>query len=228
MSKYEQQLRRERDQFASRTAQDSKARICSRKIRVTYDEKKLPIRTQHEIENTNLLNRNKNDSADHGKLECVEIAGPPKKPEEPACIFCALLKNPPPRFKISAENKTCVAFPDNFPVSTNHTLVVTKRHVEDYWDATEEEKADIWKMVDDVKHMIDKRTFPRPHGYNVGFNAGKAAGQTVFHLHVHVIPRYSDDTDDAVGGVRKVIEGKANWTTQVRPPHARPDLRGRL
>lgn len=99
-----------------------------------------------------------------------------------------------------------VAIPDRHPVTEGHTLVVPRRHVATYFDATPQEQAEIWQAVDAVKAQLDERL--APDGYNVGFNAGAAAGQTVMHLHVHVIPRRVGDTDDPRGGVRGVIPGK--------------------
>ncbi len=109
----------------------------------------------------------------------------------------------------TAENALAFAIPDGFPVSLGHTLVVPKRLVANWFDATVEEKLALIELIDEVKRILDARH--RPDGYNVGFNAGEAAGQTVMHLHVHVIPRYSGDVDDPRGGVRWVVPGKAKY-----------------
>lgn len=109
-----------------------------------------------------------------------------------------------------AENARAFAFRDRFPVSPGHTLVVTKRLVADWFAATEEERRDVMALVDVVKAALDREAL-RPDGYNVGFNAGAAAGQTVMHLHVHVIPRYHGDMDDPRGGVRHAIPSKGNY-----------------
>jgi len=115
-----------------------------------------------------------------------------------------------------ASNALAFAVRDAYPVSPGHTLVVPRRLVETFFDASEEERAAIFALVDEVKAALDARD-PRPDGYNVGFNAGEAAGQTVMHLHVHVIPRYRGDMDDPRGGVRHVIPSKGNYLNDARP-----------
>ena len=109
-----------------------------------------------------------------------------------------------------ARNALAFAIRDAFPVSPGHTLVVPFRLVPTFFDATPEEQAAIIELVGVVKGQLDALD-PRPDGYNVGFNAGLAAGQTVMHLHVHVIPRYAGDVPDPRGGVRYVIPAKANY-----------------
>jgi diadenosine tetraphosphate (Ap4A) HIT family hydrolase len=115
-----------------------------------------------------------------------------------------------------AENARAFAFRDRYPVSPGHTLVVTKRLVADWFAATDEERQDVMALVSEVKAALD-RGEPRPDGYNVGFNAGAAAGQTVMHLHVHVIPRYVGDMDDPRGGVRHAIPSKGNYLASKTP-----------
>jgi diadenosine tetraphosphate (Ap4A) HIT family hydrolase len=129
-----------------------------------------------------------------------------------------------------ASNALAFAIRDKFPVSPGHALVVTRRLRETYWDATAEERAAIWELVEEVKRRLEKELSPRPAGFNVGFNAGEAAGQTVPHVHVHVIPRYRGDVDDPRGGVRWVIPERANYlaetlreaTAFATRPEARP------
>ena len=112
-----------------------------------------------------------------------------------------------------AANELAFAILDAFPVSAGHTLVVTRRVVPTWFDATPAEQAAVMSLVGEVKRLLDESH--RPDAYNVGFNAGEAAGQTVPHLHVHVIPRYQGDASDPRGGVRWVIPGKADyWTPQ--------------
>ena len=108
-----------------------------------------------------------------------------------------------------AGNALAFAIRDRYPVSPGHTLVVTRRVVADWFGATEEERAAVLALVDVVKRQLDEEL--RPDGYNVGWNAGAAAGQTVAHLHVHVIPRFRGDVPDPRGGVRHVIPGRANY-----------------
>ena len=96
------------------------------------------------------------------------------------------------------------------PVSPGHTLVVTKRVVATWFDANRYEQMAILDLIDEVKAALDARD-PKPDGYNIGWNVGVASGQTVAHLHVHVIPRYAGDVEDPTGGVRGIIPGKGNY-----------------
>ncbi|MFO0651488.1 MAG: DEAD/DEAH box helicase family protein [Polyangiales bacterium] len=107
-----------------------------------------------------------------------------------------------------AANALAFAVRDRHPVSPGHTLVVPRRLVATWFDATRDEQLAILDLVDDVKRRLDEEL--RPDGYNVGFNVGAAAGQTVMHLHVHVIPRFAGDMDDPRGGVRHAIPSKGN------------------
>ena len=108
-----------------------------------------------------------------------------------------------------ASNELAFAFYDRFPVNPGHILVVTKRVVTTWWDATRDEQLSVLDLVDAVKQHLDL-TYS-PDGFNVGFNAGVAAGQTVDHLHVHVIPRITGDVQDPRGGIRHVIPQRANY-----------------
>ena len=108
-------------------------------------------------------------------------------------------------------NEAAFAIFDNFPVTPGHVLVVTRRLVSTWFEATQAEQAAVMSLVNEVKSILDGRLKPKPDGYNVGFNAGEAAGQTVPHLHIHVIPRYKGDVTDPRGGIRHVIPGKGNY-----------------
>lgn len=88
-------------------------------------------------------------------------------------------------------------------------LIIPHRHFADYFDATEEEKNAIWGLVDETKVFLDERLSPQ--GYNIGINVGEPAGQTVMHLHIHLIPRYVGDMSDPKGGVRGVIPEKQKY-----------------
>lgn len=112
-------------------------------------------------------------------------------------------------------NELAFAFRDRFPVSPGHTLIVTRRVTPDWFSATNDEQRAILSLVVEVKRRLDEEL--APDGYNVGFNAGAAAGQTVMHLHVHVIPRFRGDMDDPRGGVRHVVPSKGNYLRQVSP-----------
>lgn len=119
------------------------------------------------------------------------------------CIFCEL-KN-----KGVFTNELCYVIYDKYAVSQGHMLVIPKRHTYDYFDLTSNEKNDIWNMVDIVKTFLDKEY--KPDGYNIGINNGKAAGQTIPHVHIHIIPRYNNDIKDPTGGVRGVIPDKMKY-----------------
>lgn len=124
--------------------------------------------------------------------------------DEAASPFLAI-----PSDRWVAANELAFAVRDGFPVSDGHTLVVTRRLVPDFFACTEAERAALMALVDVVRRDLDETH--HPDGYNVGFNAGAAAGQTVPHVHVHVIPRYRGDVDDPRGGVRHVIPGRGNY-----------------
>ncbi len=108
-----------------------------------------------------------------------------------------------------AYNALAFAIIDKYPVSTGHTLVIPHRVIPTWWEATVEEQQALLELVEQVKTALDAEY--SPDGYNVGFNAGSAAGQTIDHLHVHVIPRYNGDMDDPRGGVRHVIPDKGSY-----------------
>ena len=116
-----------------------------------------------------------------------------------------------PKDQWTASNELAFAILDSFPVSRGHTLVVTKRVVATWFEATPEEQSAVMALVNDVKAHLDATLDPKPTGCNVGFNSGESAGQTVMHLHVHVIPRYTGDMIDPRGGVRHVIPEKGNY-----------------
>jgi diadenosine tetraphosphate (Ap4A) HIT family hydrolase len=119
------------------------------------------------------------------------------------CIFCHL--NRP----ILAETKLSLAFLDRFPVSNGHTLVVPKRHVVSLWEMTTEEYTDAFALLRYVKDVLQEQL--NPQAFNVGVNCGHAAGQTVFHAHIHLIPRYTGDIPDPRGGIRNIIPGKGTY-----------------
>ena len=117
-----------------------------------------------------------------------------------------------------AANRSAFVIADRFPVSPGHVLVVPRRLIGTWWEATDQERADLLALIDKVKGQLDAEL--RPDGYNVGFNVGAAAGQTVGHLHIHVIPRYRGDMADPRGGVRHVIPSKGNYLRPQAEPYA--------
>jgi diadenosine tetraphosphate (Ap4A) HIT family hydrolase len=108
-----------------------------------------------------------------------------------------------------AANRLGFAIWDSFPVNPGHALVIPRRVVSSWWEATVEERCELIALIDDVRKQIEHRF--APDGFNVGFNVGSAAGQTVRHLHIHVIPRYDGDVNDPRGGIRHVMPGKGNY-----------------
>ena len=125
------------------------------------------------------------------------------------CPFCGVSEA-----EVVWSSELAFAIRDRYPVTDGHTLVIPRRHVGTYFEATAQEQAELWRGVEEVKAELDASL--SPDGFNVGFNVGAAAGQTVMHLHVHVIPRRSGDVDDPRGGVRHVIPGKGNYLAGPR------------
>jgi diadenosine tetraphosphate (Ap4A) HIT family hydrolase len=117
-----------------------------------------------------------------------------------------------------ASNRSAFAIRDKYPVTEGHTLVIPRRLIGTWWEASPDERSDLIALVDEVRAALDEEF--RPDGYNVGFNAGTAAGQTVDHLHIHVIPRRAGDMPDPRGGVRHVIPERGNYL--ARPADAQP------
>lgn len=119
-------------------------------------------------------------------------------------VFCAL-----PSARLIDENSAATAIRDAYPVSPGHTLLIPKRHAGSFFDLSEQERGGLLVLLDRAKLVLDKEY--RPQGYNIGINDGVAAGQTVPHLHVHLIPRFEGDLPDPRGGVRWVIPDKAKY-----------------
>jgi len=118
------------------------------------------------------------------------------------CFFCH------PSRPIIAQSGLAISFYDGYPTSPGHTLVVPRRHVETYFDCTPEEKAALWEMVETIRQILEEG---KPDGFNIGFNVGRASGQSVFHAHIHVIPRYEGDVPNPRGGVRHAVVGKGYY-----------------
>lgn len=115
------------------------------------------------------------------------------------CIFCNHTDK-----NIIVTNNLAVAFYDKFPVNEGHVLIVPKRHVPDFFEAKEEELQAINNLIFKAKKILDQEF--NPSGYNIGVNIGKDGGQTIFHLHYHLIPRYPGDVSDPRGGIRNLKE----------------------
>jgi len=134
----------------------------------------------------------------------------PEKQTAPDCPFCQ-----PDAGRIFLAEEQVIGIWDAFPVSPGHCLLIPRRHVATWFEATPAEQRALADVVAKAKAAIERRATdrcePLPDGYNVGFNAGEAAGQTVLHAHVHVIPRYRGDSPSPRGGVRAVVAGRAAY-----------------
>ena len=127
------------------------------------------------------------------------------------CPFCSL-----PQERIVDQNDLAIVIRDGFPVSPGHTLIIPKRHVGSYFELTTDEVNAMQRLLHSQKQVIDREH--NPNSYNIGINDGPEAGQTVPHVHMHLIPRYRGDVIDPRGGVRWLIPEKADyWTDRERP-----------
>lgn len=107
------------------------------------------------------------------------------------------------------EEELVLGFWDSYPVSDGHALLIPRRHVQTWFEATPEEQCALAMALDAAREIIERKY--RPDGYNIGVNSGPAAGQTVPHLHMHLIPRYLGDTEDPRGGVRHIFPSRARY-----------------
>ena len=126
----------------------------------------------------------------------------PVASDNPECPFCL----PDSGRTILAETALAFAIYDKFPVNTGHVLIIPKRHVADYFALSLQEQADCLTLLNQVRDIIVNRF--HPDAFNIGINIGIEAGQTVHHVHIHLIPRYQGDVEDPRGGVRGVIPDK--------------------
>ena len=120
------------------------------------------------------------------------------------CLFCSL-----PHDRIVLANEHAVVIRDAYPVSPGHTLVIPRRHTGSFFDLSALERDAMLLMLDEAKRQLDASH--GPEGFNIGVNDGAVAGQTVPHVHMHLIPRFVGDVADPRGGVRWVIPGKAKY-----------------
>lgn len=120
------------------------------------------------------------------------------------CFFCHL-----PEDRILYESDLWLVVGDGFPVSPGHTLIISKRHVSDFFEINANEHRELQAVINLAKEQLDNEL--KPDGYNIGINCGEAAGQTVFHLHIHLIPRYKGDKAEPKGGVRWLFPDKAKY-----------------
>lgn len=125
------------------------------------------------------------------------------------CLFCC----PKPQ-EILVETEHALLITDTCPVSLGHCLVIPRRHMTDFFECSEEENRDFRILILKAKELIDKQY--APDAYNIGSNNGVAAGQSIFHLHTHIIPRYKGDVDNPKGGVRWVVPKKSQYRHTVK------------
>ena len=127
------------------------------------------------------------------------------------CPFCRV-----PAEAIARASDHAIAIPDGYSVAPGHTLVIPRRHVASVFDLTVEEWSDVWRLVSQVRREVSE--LRNADGVNVGVNDGAAAGQTVAHAHIHVIPRRYGDVPDPRGGVRWVIPASADYWSAGKQP----------
>jgi len=120
------------------------------------------------------------------------------------CLFCTL-----PLERIIDSNDLALVIRDGYPISPAHTLVIPKRHICSWFETTSQEQSAMLDLLRKAKVILEEEF--KPDGYNIGINDGPTAGQTVPHLHMHLIPRYKDDLEDPRGGVRWIIPKKAKY-----------------
>lgn len=121
-----------------------------------------------------------------------------------SCPFCSIAPE-----RIHMRNEKAFAIYDAFPVSPGHTLIIPFAHEQDYFALDRETQQACWDLLNAVAEQHSREW--KPDGFNIGINAGRAAGQTVMHVHLHLIPRYAGDEDDPRGGVRGVLPGKKKY-----------------
>ena len=126
-----------------------------------------------------------------------------RDPNNP-CLFCKDARG------VSLSNELAYSARDSYAVSPGHTVVIPRRHVASFFDLTPEEINACMGLITEERRLLDDEL--KPDGYNIGVNIGPAAGQSIFHVHIHLIPRYQGDVDNPQGGVRHVIPKKGHYT----------------
>jgi diadenosine tetraphosphate (Ap4A) HIT family hydrolase len=124
--------------------------------------------------------------------------------EEPNCPFCNSDSS-----RIIQTNAHAIAIYDGYPISPGHCLIIPKRHIASFFEATREEQTAMLDLLTEIREVLKKDH--KADGFNIGINDGTPAGQTVMHLHIHLIPRYADDMIDPRGGVRWIFPDKAAY-----------------
>lgn len=180
------------------TQQLEKVRLDKRKLKGGFDQK---IYTRFvELE-------------EHSDAIDYYLTRPEQYPEtkmgyQSHCLFCQII-NQERKANILEQFKHCYVIKDEYPVSDGHLLIIPNVHTENWFTATDEVRFDMMKALHFMKEYLDKQY--QPHGYNIGANCGEVAGQSVMHLHLHLIPRYKGDMESPKGGVRGVIPSKQKY-----------------
>ncbi|MDO8350115.1 MAG: HIT family protein [Gallionella sp.] len=136
-------------------------------------------------------------------MQSASEATQKRDPNNP-CLFCT-----DPR-GVSIQHELAFSARDSYPTSPGHTLVIPRRHVASFFELTAEEVAACMRLIQEEKRLIAEEF--SPDGYNIGVNVGSAAGQSIYHVHIHIIPRYQGDVDNPQGGVRHVIPKKGHYS----------------
>ena len=131
------------------------------------------------------------------------------------CFFCRMLSNDT-RNEIILQNDQAVMIRDTSPVSDGHSLIIPRRHVSSFFDTSPEERMALMALLDQTKKDLDEKF--NPDDYNIGINDGPLAGQSIPHLHIHLIPRYRGDKEDPRGGVRWLLPEKAKYWQDLKKP----------
>ena len=149
-------------------------------------------------------NANKGDRDD----EDFRLLDETYKQKEDGCLFCSV------NAEVVAENNLAVAFRDKFPITKMHTLIIPKRHCCDYFDLFQPEVNAVNELIHHVRSTLIREDNSIA-GFNIGVNNGEAAGQTVFHCHLHLIPRRYGDVESPIGGVRNIVDGQGDYLART-------------
>ena len=141
---------------------------------------------------------NQSTVADNGKVDSNFVSG---------CLFCEL---PTDKFEVVDENELCLTLRDSYPVTEGHCLIIPRRHAATYFDMNTAEVEAATGLLHRARSNIQAED-SKVSGFNIGMNSGKSAGQSVFHAHIHLIPRRDGDQQDPQGGVRKIFPDKAHY-----------------
>jgi diadenosine tetraphosphate (Ap4A) HIT family hydrolase len=135
-------------------------------------------------------------------LTLEEKQGEKRDPNNP-CLFCTDPQG------VSRNNELAYSARDSYAVSPGHTVVIPRRHVASFFELTPEEINACMALIKEERKLLDEEF--KPDGYNIGVNIGPAAGQSILHVHIHIIPRYEGDVENPQGGVRHVIPRKGHY-----------------